>query len=63
MTIGARDLEWAIVVASGEIEIAGPVPHRVSALAALRLDPGASLTFQATASPTLAIGVTARKTA
>jgi quercetin dioxygenase-like cupin family protein len=59
LTIDSRDLEWAVVVASGEVELCGPPDRSLSAISVIRLDPGASLTVRATAS-TLLIGVNAR---
>lgn len=59
LTIDSRSLEWAVVVASGEVELCGPPDSVLSAISVIRLDLGASLTLRATAS-TLLIGVSAR---
>lgn len=59
LTIDSRDLEWAVVVASGEVELCGPRDRSLSAMSMIRLDPEASLTVRATAF-TLLIGVNAR---
>jgi hypothetical protein len=63
LTIESRDLEWAIVVASGEIELTSPALRRIPAFSAIRLDPRSFLELRATKSPTLLIAVKARAAA
>ncbi len=60
VTVGSQGFESAIVVASGEIELAPPQSRRLPAFSAIRLDAGSSLSLQATASRTLLIAVKAR---
>jgi quercetin dioxygenase-like cupin family protein len=60
LTLGAPDLECAVVVASGEVELGGPVRRRLPAFSAVHLDPGRSLSLQARVSPTLLFAVEAR---
>jgi quercetin dioxygenase-like cupin family protein len=62
LTIESHDLEWAVVVASGEIELCGAPERSLAAISVIRIDPGSSLTLRATA-PTLLIGVNARAAA
>jgi hypothetical protein len=62
-TVGSEDFEWAIVVASGGIELMDPPSRRLSAFSAIRLDPGSTLTLQTAALPTLLIAVKARAVA
>lgn len=63
LTVGSKDFECAIVVASGEIELIDPPSRRLPAFSAIRLEPGSTLTLQAAASPTLLIAVKARAAA
>ena len=60
VAIGSPHVECAVVVASGEVELVTHVPRRLEAFGAIRLDPGAAVELQATASPTLLFAVEAR---
>ena len=62
LTIESHDLEWAVVVASGEVELGGRPERSLAAISVIRTEPGSSLTLRATA-PTLLIGVNARAAA
>jgi quercetin dioxygenase-like cupin family protein len=63
LTVGFRDFECAIVVAAGEVELAGPQSRRLPAFSAIRIDPGCSIVLRATLSPTLLFAVKARASA
>ena len=63
VTVGCQDFEWAIVVASGEIELTHRPSRRLPAFSAIHLDPGSSVALRAAASPTLLVAVKARAAA
>ncbi len=60
VTVGSQEFEWAIVVASGEIELTHPHARRLAAFSVIRLDPSSSLLLRPTVSRTLLIAVKAR---